>query len=41
MTFWRLKAGMETILEFLKFPMGLNDLLSAQLKGHSAASQLL
>lgn len=41
MTFWRLRTGMETILEFLKSPMGLNDLLSTQLKGQSAASQQL
>lgn len=32
---------METILEFLKSPVGLSDLPSAQLEGQSAASQQL
>lgn len=41
MTFWRLKAKKETILRFLKSPMGLNDLLSAQLESQSAAAQQL
>lgn len=41
MTFWRLKAETETILRFLKSPLGLNDLLSAQLKHQSAAAQEL
>lgn len=41
MTFWRLRVGMETVLEFLKSPMRLNDFVSAEIKGQSAASLLL
>lgn len=36
LAFWRLRVGMETILEFLKSPMGLYDFVCAELKGQSA-----
>lgn len=36
--FWRLRVGMETMLEFLKSPMGLYDFVCAELKGQSATS---
>lgn len=40
MAFWRLRAGTETILEFLQCPLGPNELLSTPLKGQPAPSQL-